>query len=131
MVMKNGEKINCPHCGEKSFVREKKCFDDAFVLKKVLFVCALCGKPLEDKAPNRSGVSGKNNAADRLSALLGGEKVQKISFAPDASDGRFCLHCVNYIKHPFMNRCGVTLKEIQATDSCELFEAKSAVPDRE
>ena len=123
--MKNGEKINCPHCGEKSFVREKKNYDEAFVLKKSEFVCALCGRVLEGKEPGRSAAAGKNSASDRLSALLGGEKVQKISFAPEDGDGRFCLHCVNYIKHPFLNRCGLTLKEIQATDSCEHFEAKS------
>ena len=121
--MKNGEKIICPHCCEKSFVREKKNYDEAFVLKKVEFVCALCGRKLEKKDPEKSGAAGKNSASDRLSALLGGEKVQKISFAPEAGDGRFCLHCVNYIKHPFLNRCGLTLKEIQATDSCEHFEA--------
>ena len=35
--MKNGDKINCPHCGEKSFVKEKKEFDDSFSLKASTF----------------------------------------------------------------------------------------------
>lgn len=121
--MKNGDKINCPHCGEKSFVKEKKEFDDSFSLKERSFFCALCGGKLVP--PSSSSPKVKNSsAADRLSALLGGEKVQKVSFEKTADDGHFCLHCVHYLKHPFMTRCALTLKEIEATDNCEKFECK-------
>lgn len=120
--MKNGEKILCPHCGEKSFLKEKKCFDDSFALKEVKFFCALCGGEIRNTSEKSPAPSKAAAAAERLSALLGGEKVARVTFAPEADDGHFCLHCRNFIKHPFMNRCGLTLKEVEATDSCDSFE---------
>ena len=122
--MKNGEKILCPHCGEKSFLKEKKIYDDAFALKEVKFLCALCGKTVNNNSGKISAPSPSAVAAERLSALLGGEKAVKITLAPEADDGCFCLHCRHYIKHPFMNRCALTMKEIQATDSCGSFVKK-------
>ena len=123
--MKNGDKIKCPLCGEKSFVREKKIYDDSFVCTGSKFLCALCGGELPREAGGKA-VEKKSAALDRLSQLLGGEEVTKVSIAADADDKRFCCYCAHYIKHPFMNRCGLTLKEIEATDRCENFKKKEA-----
>ena len=123
--MNGGRKVLCPHCGEKTLVRERKVFDENFSPVGVKFVCAFCGGELE--LPSASGSvpapSKQEEAAERLSRLLGGEKVARAAFAPEADDGHFCLHCKHFIKHPFMNRCGLTMKEVQAIDSCGKFEA--------
>ena len=122
--MNGGGKVLCPHCGEKTLVRERKVFDENFSPAGVKFVCAFCGGELEPpSAAAAPAPSKEKEAAERLSRLLGGEKVTKAAFAPEADDGHFCLHCRNFIKHPFMNRCGLTMKEVQAIDSCEKFEA--------
>ena len=117
--------IVCPHCGEKTLPKDKKIYDDGFNLKEVKTVCAFCGGEV---APSDSGAEEPQKrsaaAAERLSALLGGEKVEKISFAPDAGDGRNCLHCRHYIKHPFMDRCGITLQEIDVMGSCGKFDPR-------
>ena len=118
--------IVCPHCGEKTILKDKKIFDDAFQLKEVRKVCAFCGGGVEENGSD----SGKNTpdaskaASERLSALLGGEKSVRSSFAPDADDGRVCLHCRHYIKHPFMDRCSITLQEINVMESCAQFEPR-------
>ena len=122
--MNSGKKVLCPHCGERTLVKEKKILDDNFSPVGVKFVCAFCGGELENPASASVPVPSKQEkAAERLSRLLGGEKVAKVGFAPESDDGHFCLHCKNFIKHPFMNRCGLTMKEVQAIDGCEKFEA--------
>lgn len=35
-----------------------------------------------------------------------------------------CGHCVNYTVNAFTQRCGLNLKEVQATDSCDAFERR-------
>ncbi|MBQ7694969.1 MAG: hypothetical protein IJT50_07565 [Lentisphaeria bacterium] len=123
--MNGGRKVLCPHCGEKTLVRERKVFDENFSPVGVKFVCAFCGGELELPSASDSvpAPSKQEEAAERLSRLLGGERAAKAAFAPEADDGHFCLHCRNFVKHPFMNRCGLTMKEVQAIDSCEKFEA--------
>ena len=121
--MNSGKKVLCPHCGEKTLAKEKKLLDENFSPAGVKFVCAFCGGELEMPSAAAPAPSKEEEAAERLSRLLGGERVAKAAFAPEADDGHFCLHCKNFVKHPFMNRCGLTMKEVQAIDSCEKFEA--------
>ena len=122
--MNSDRKMLCPHCGEKTLAKGKKVFDENFSPAGVKFVCAFCGGELENSpAASVSAPSKQEEAAERLSRLLGGEKVAKAAFAPEADDGHFCLHCRNFVKHPFMNRCALTMKEVQAIDSCGKFEA--------
>ena len=122
--MNSGKKVLCPHCGEKTLAKEKKLLDESFSPVGVKFVCAFCGGELEMPAAAAAPAPSKEKeAAERLSRLLGGERVAKAAFAPEADDGHFCLHCKNFVKHPFMNRCGLTMREVQAIDSCEKFEA--------
>ncbi|MBQ7694901.1 MAG: hypothetical protein IJT50_07225 [Lentisphaeria bacterium] len=122
--MNNGKKVLCPHCGERTLAREKKILDDNFTPVGVKFVCVFCGGELEiPAAAPASAPSKQEQASERLSRLLGGEKVTKVGFAPEADDGHFCLHCRHFVKHPFINRCGLTMKEVQAIDGCEKFEA--------
>ena len=122
--MNSGKKVLCPHCGERTLAKEKKILDENFSPVGGKFVCAFCGGELEmPSAVPASAPSKAQEAAERLSRLLGGERPTKAAFAPEADDGHFCLHCKNFVKHPFMNRCGLTMKEVQAIDSCEKFEA--------
>ena len=124
--MKKGDKIKCPHCGENSLLKEKKSFNDAFELCGCVLVCAFCGKEIKDQksSENAPGTQGKKSAADRLSQLLGGESVRKVSLDLADDELRFCLHCAHYIKHPFADRCGLSFKEVEATGSCEKFEPR-------
>ena len=124
--MKKGDKITCPHCGEKSFVREKRAFNDDLTRGEAQFFCALCGKELvpEKNTSTTSTTAGNKGGIDRLSQLLGGEKIHKVTLEPTDGDGMFCLHCAHFLTNPFVCRCGLTFKEIEATDSCSDFEPK-------
>ncbi|MBR2373963.1 MAG: hypothetical protein IKA87_07010 [Lentisphaeria bacterium] len=120
--MRAGEKIACPRCGERSVVKEKKIFDDDFALKEVKYYCALCGAEVQEKTSDHQKNTAAEQASKRLSELLGGETVAKVRLKPEADDGHFCLHCKNYVKHPFASRCALSMREIEATDSCTEFE---------
>lgn len=122
--MKKGDKIICPHCGEKSFAKEKREFDDDFSLRSSSLFCALCGGKLEEENVPAASEK-KKSATDRLAALLGEERSRKSFFAPDADDGKVCLHCRHCIKHPFMDRCAITMKEVNVMESCGRFEEKT------
>lgn len=37
---------------------------------------------------------------------------------------KMCLHCSHYVVNPFSQRCGLTFKNVQATDSCNDFERR-------
>ena len=120
--MKHGDKFKCPHCGENTFVREKKEFGDDFSIKSTFFLCGSCGKKAE-AAPEQKAPSKSSAAAGKLSALLGGETVEKRSFEPQEDDGKVCLHCRHCIRHPFMDRCGITMKVVDVLESCDRFES--------
>lgn len=125
--MNKHSKSKCPHCGEYAFFKEKKIYGDDFSLKGTKYFCLLCGGEADLEAEKKS--SAKNDGAlDRLSKLLGGEENTKVSLDLAQDEVRFCLHCAHYIKHPFMNRCGLNLKEVEATGSCENFKAHESEP---
>ena len=44
-------------------------------------------------------------------------------FASDEM-GKNCRHCKHYVVNPFIQRCGLSHREVQATDLCERFDKK-------
>lgn len=40
--------------------------------------------------------------------------------------GRLCRHCAHYVINPFLQRCGRSHREVEATDTCAQFTPKSA-----
>ena len=121
--MNKQTRIKCPHCGEYAFFKEKKIYDDSFALKGVKYICFLCGGEA-DITPEKNTSKNSDSKLDKLSEFLGGESVSKVSLDLACDEVRFCCHCTHFIKHPFINRCGLTLKEVEATDSCGNFKAQ-------
>ncbi len=125
--MKNGDKTDCPHCGQSTIVREKIETEGWQVKDKVL-ICAFCGATLgHPEEENANGAPDDKNASSLsgLTALLGVE-AQTASPRLDAipEESKFCRDCVHYVAHPFLSRCELHHTQVNPMDDCPEFHRK-------
>ena len=122
----NGKSVEivCSECGEETLVRREPEYDG---FKKVgeRFICASCGHEYADendvpfRQQEKSGVFGTDDLSEKVDVFRDDEK------------GRNCRHCRHYVVNPFIQRCGLLHREVQATDICEKFEEKKPVPEED
>ena len=118
--------MKCPHCKEESFAKKKTVMDGWKVVGSIE-VCALCGAQLSnDSAGEKKDDTPPKSA--RLSALLGGESVEKITLAGKA-DSDFCRNCRHFVVHPFKSICALTDADTDPNGSCAQFKAKKSPSD--
>lgn len=125
--MKANDIVKCPHCGETTPAKAKQEIVGWQAAGEIL-LCAFCGGKLgvPEKPAANGGRGAASAAADRLSALLGGETVEKTATL-DGGDGymEFCRHCRHFLWHPFVCRCAIGNKETDPGSYCDNFEAKT------
>jgi hypothetical protein len=106
--------IDYTACGEETLVRREPIYE-GFSKVGEQFVCTGCGHVYADEAdvPFRD-ISGPSifTAADR-------SKKIKIFHSDEAN--RNCRHCRHYLVNPFVQKCGLHGREVQATDLCDDF----------
>lgn len=116
----------CKACGQTGLFVTRPVFD-GFTKVGEVRVCATCGAE-QDPAP---GTPTAGEPGPRKNALFdqvfGGESVERIHVFQGDEHRRICGHCRHYLVNPFTQRCGLHMKEVQATDSCGSFEAKPDV----
>ena len=121
MAQSKTVEIICPECKRESLVRREGVYD-GFRRVGEKISCAACGYVFPSEAaipfkakkitpgfgpqdlPAKSRVFGKDEIAETLS--------------------RLCRHCAHYVVNPFLQRCGRTNREVEATDTCEHFITK-------
>lgn len=114
--------IVCTGCGAEAFLRREPLYEG---FKKVgeRLSCSQCGHEFagEQDVPFRvkltPSVFSADDAPRTVDVFKGDEK------------GRNCRHCVHYVVNPFIQRCALSHREVQATDVCERFERPD--PDAE
>lgn len=119
--MKNGDEIKCPFCNKDSFaVKETKM--DGWTLKGEILKCSSCGNKLADipKISKDDKQIKPDLKLDKLASFLGTEKVIHKTIESDGNKA-FCKDCKHYIKHPFLNRCGLHTREVNPMDDCPDF----------
>lgn len=123
--MKTGNEIKCSFCGKDSFAI-KGTEMDGWILKGEILKCSSCGKKLADipKATEVDKQPSTDGKLDKLASFLGTEKVVHKTIDSDG-DKVFCKDCKHYIKHPFLNRCGLHAKEVDPMNDCSDFVRKS------
>jgi hypothetical protein len=57
------------------------------------------------------------------------DKPKKLDLFKDEEDIRNCRHCEHFVVNPFLARCGLTQKVVQATDCCSRFTRKEEEPE--
>lgn len=112
----------CPHCHEKSFAKKKNIMD-GWSVAKTIEVCALCGAEITPEKTENKTASETEKRLSGLSALLGGETLEKVTLAGKGDDD-FCRNCKNFIVHPFKSICAITDLEADPQGSCPKFTAK-------
>ncbi|HMP89477.1 MAG TPA: hypothetical protein PJ991_04715 [Kiritimatiellia bacterium] len=107
----------CSACGKETLVIKEAVYD-GFTRIGERMKCAICGQvfdpPSEDDKPAKPPASIFTDA-DRSPVLaIFGEGENKV----------ICRYCKNYLVNPFKQWCGIHRKEVEATDTCDQFEAK-------
>ena len=109
--------IICPACGEDSLLRRTPRYDGFRRVGENL-ACSSCGHSFADEAEVPFKTKPQSALFDR-SAL---ETRPRIFKRDDAR--RLCRHCVHYVINPFVQRCALQQKEVEATDSCARFKPR-------
>lgn len=110
--------IVCKACGKDTLVRREAVYE-GFKKTGEKYVCASCGHAYGSEAEVPFKVS------RRSAVFTDADRTPKVEVFRAEEKGRTCRHCANYLVNPFTQRCGLHFKEVQATDSCADFEAKS------
>ena len=111
--------ILCAACGADTLIVREPRYDG---LKKTgeTFKCAACGHEYQDE----SAVPFKQKKP--LVIFNESDAARKISVFQENEKGMTCHYCRHYVVNPFTQRCGLSFKPVEATDSCGQF----ALPDK-
>lgn len=121
MIIK-GDKLVCPHCKEETFVKQITKMDE-WTKKGEILVCALCNEKIAD-VQSETAKEEKQDKLSALSALLGGETLEKTEVSLNQEDRRFCKDCKFAIRNAFVIRCELSNSVVEAMDDCEKFQKR-------
>lgn len=109
--------IICTACGADTLVKREPTYEG---FKKVgeRFSCSACGHEF----PSEAEVPFKQQK--KVAVFTEADKLKKVDVFKADDKGNTCRHCAHYTVNPFTQRCGLTHKIVQATDSCGQFEKK-------
>jgi len=114
--------ILCPACGQDTLLKREIVYE-GFKRTGEKLSCAACGHVFADEATVPFKAK-KNVPGFGLQDLLPPPKVfgeQEVL----ETVGRLCRHCVHYVVTPFLQRCGRSNREVEATDTCDQFAPKN------
>lgn len=116
----NPEKIDCPVCGEVSFLKRSPDYDGFRKIGEILS-CVSCRHVFDDEknVPFHSPAPSPSRGPDAAPSIL------DAWFGTDAIN-RSCRHCKHYVVNPFIQRCALHQREVEATDDCEQFSKREA-----
>ena len=109
--------IECSACGEETFIRREPVYDGFDKVGEKL-ICTACGHEFADEAE----VSFKEKSAP--SVFTEDDAPKQINIFQDDEKNKNCRHCNYYVVNPFMQRCDLHSKKIEATDLCGDFVLK-------
>ncbi len=110
--------IQCTACGAESWVVREPIYE-GFTKVGESFACASCGHVFasEEDVPYVGLTTPKIFSEEDRSA--------QPQLFEAGENRRICRYCKHYVVNPFTQWCGVHKKEVEATDSCGRFEARS------
>jgi hypothetical protein len=117
--MKKRIEIVCAACGADALLRREPLYE-GFKRTGERLTCASCGHVYAAEAD----VPYKGDATPRV--FTDADKPCEIRVFRDDERGGVCRYCAHYIVNPFAQRCGLHLKFVEATDTCEDFKAKDS-----
>lgn len=114
----------CPACGQETFLKRTPRYE-GFTKTGEDFSCASCGHVF----PDEKSVPFKEKKA--ITIFNESDRPESISvFKPDEGKAT-CRHCANYVVNPFIQRCSLQQREVEATDTCDCFRLKENIETEE
>ncbi len=111
--------IVCSVCGADTLVVRTPKYD-GFTRVGETLKCASCGHEYtaESEVPFKH--------RKQVSVFDASDASSKVVVFREDEKGRLCRYCRNYIVNPFVQRCGLRQKFVEATDTCADFAEKPA-----
>lgn len=113
--------IVCSACGADTLLMRTPKYDG---FKKVgeALTCSACGHVYEKE----EDIPYKEK--QHLRVFTDADRSADVKVFRENEQGRICRYCTSYIVNPFTQWCSVHKKEVEATDTCDRFEAKEEKP---
>lgn len=113
------EAIECPACGESSFLKRAPRYDGFQKVGETLH-CAACRHEFNDEQEIVF-------RAPRTPAFLANDALPPARQSVFAEGGvaQCCRHCQHYVVNPFVQRCALHQREVDATDDCKEFTKRT------
>jgi len=111
--------ILCGQCGADTFVRREPVYDGFTKTGERIF-CTACGCEYanEDLVPYK--------VARKPAVFTDSDRSKRVEIFASDEQGRNCRHCRHYVVNPFIQRCAIHHREVQATDICDNFDPPDA-----
>jgi hypothetical protein len=113
----SGVEILCSACGQESLLKRTPRYEGFRKVGESL-TCASCGHAYAAE----SEVPFKQRRQPRVFDASDAPRTVRV-FTEGEAD-RLCRHCRHYVVNPFLQRCGLRGKLVEATDTCDRFERK-------
>ncbi len=113
--------ITCPACGRETLLKRTPRYE-GFKRAGEDLNCASCAHPFASEAE----VPFKTKPQSSL-FNPGDIEAKPEVFNPDEA-ARLCRHCAHYVVNPFIQRCALLRKEVEATDTCRNFKKPKPPP---
>ncbi len=114
--------IICPTCGQDTLLKREKVYE-GFKLIGEKLSCAACGQVFVDETAvpykTKKIIPGFGRQDLPPPPKVFGEQEMRETV------GRLCRHCAHYVVNPFLQRCGRSNREVEATDTCAQFAPKN------
>jgi len=109
----------CCACKADSFIRREPVYEGFRKTGERIF-CVSCGHEYASEGDVPYTTTAKPNL------FTDADRSRRVALFQDDEKGRNCRHCRHFVVNPFIQRCGLRHIEVQATDGCDDFQARSA-----
>ena len=109
--------IRCTACGRVALARIEPVYQD-FKKTGEMFVCTACGHRYPSRAETPFVA-----AAGRPQVFTEADKPKAAQVFAADERRHCCGWCRHFIVNPFNQRCGLSNREVEATDVCDRFSA--------
>ena len=109
--------IVCSACGADTLIVRIPRYD-GFTRVGDTLKCASCGH--EYAAESEVPFKQKNAVA----VFNESDAPRKVVVFHEDEKGRTCCYCLHYVVNPFVQRCGLHRRLVEATDFCDKFDVK-------
>ena len=116
--------IICPKCGQENFLLKEPVYEGLKKTGEKLF-CANCKHVFKDA----DQILFKENSAPAV--FSDADKPETPQIFEQGENTRLCRYCAHYVVNPFVQRCSLHNREVEATDTCDDFQAKPAEPEQD